>query len=120
MRLREFINTDREYTRVEQEIKAWVEKSYPGLSIEFTPHLEIVQTDPKRHFKSSRVKRITEAVNIKIGDVMERNAERIYIAERLDRIYKNHPEFDLEVESIADIKTSPLFLQYLSELIIRE
>ena len=120
MNLREFINTDQEYTQVEQETREWVEKSYPGLSIEFDPHLEIVQTNPSKRFKPGRVKRITEAVNIKIGEIMERQAERIYIAERLDRIYKAHPDFSIEVESMADIKTSPLFLQYLNELIIRE
>lgn len=116
MELRQYINTDKEYSQAENEIRQWVEQSYPGLSIEFCPHLEIVQTDARKRYKPSRVKKIVEAVNIKIGDIMEQRAERIYIAERLERIYKHHPNFTLDVNDMADIKTHPLFLQYLKEL----
>lgn len=119
MKIREFINVDKEYSEAENEIKAWVESSYPGLSIEFEPHIEVVQIDKAVKFTKRRVRKIVEAVNIKIGDIMEKRAERIYIAERLERIYKNHPEFDIDVESIADIKENKQFLKYLDELILR-
>ena len=59
-----------------------------------------------------------EVVNIKIGEILEKHSEEIYIGERLDRIWQKHPEFDAEVESIDDIKKNPLFLSYLKELII--
>lgn len=117
MRLREFLNGDIAYTRAEKEIREWVEKSYPGISIEFYPHLELVRTN-KRAISERRCRKITEVVNIKIGEILEKHAEEIYIGERLDRIWKKHPEFDAEVESIDDIKKNPLFLSYLKELII--
>ncbi len=120
MKLREYINTEKEYKAAEDEIRAWVEESYPGLSIEFNyPAPEVVQIDPAVHFTKRRVRKIIEVVNIKIGDVLEKNSERIYIAERLDRIYAKHPDFDLNVECIEDIKRNPQFLKYLDELIIR-
>src|SRR5690554_1215731 len=100
MKLKEFISEDKEYTAAETEIREWVEKSYAGLSIDFEPHIEIVQVNPAIVYPPERVKKIVEAVNIKIGDIMESRAERIYIAERLQRIYKKHPHFNIEVESI--------------------
>jgi len=118
MKLREFINTDQVYKAVESKIRTWVEKSYPGLSIDFEPHLEVVQIDKKARFTKSRIPKIIEVINIKIGDIMEQYAEEIYIAERLDRIYKNHPDFDIEVTCIEDIKSNKQFLDYLKELII--
>ena len=118
MKVRDFINEHKEYTEAEKEIREWVEKSYPGLSIDFEPHIEIVQTSPVVVYPPERVKKIVEAVNIKIGDILESRAERIYIAERLERIYKNHPRFDIDVESIDDIKKNKLFLKYLKELIV--
>jgi len=120
MKLKEFINTNAEYDKAVVEIKEWVEQSYPGLSIEFDwPAPEIVRTDESVNFTKRRIRNITEAVNIKIGDVLEKYAESIYIAERLDRIYEKHPEFNIEVESIEDIKRNPQFLIYLDELIVR-
>ena len=120
MKLRNYINTDKEYKLVEDEIRKWVEKYYPGLSIEFNwPAPEIVQIDPKARYSVSRVRKIVEVVNIKIGDIMENHAEKIYIAERLDRIYARHPDFDIDVENIDDIKRNPQFLEYLNELVIR-
>jgi hypothetical protein len=120
MNLREFISEAAVYKKCENIIRAWVEETYPGLSIEFDPHLEIVQTDPAKKFTKRRVRQIVEATNIKIGDVLEQHAEEIYIAERLERIYKNHPTFDIEnVTSIEDIKRNKKFLRYLDELIIR-
>ena len=118
MKVRDFISEDKEYAAAEKEIRKWVEKSYPGLSIDFEPHIEIVQVNPVVVYPPERVKKIVEAVNIKIGDIMESRAERIYIAERLERIYKNHPRFNIDVESIDDIKKNKLFLKYLKELII--
>lgn len=117
MRLKDFLNADIAYTRAENEIRDWVEGHYPGLSIEFFPHLEIVRTDD-RPISVRRCRKIAEAVNIKIGEILENHSEEIYIGERLDRIWKKHPEFDIEVETISDIKKNPLFLTYLKELII--
>lgn len=118
MKVRDFISEHKEYTEAEKEIREWVEKSYPGLSIDFEPHIEIVQVNPVVVYSPERVKKIVEAVNIKIGDILESRAERIYIAERLERIYKNHPRFNIDVESIDDIKKNKLFLKYLKELIV--
>lgn len=118
MLLHDFLTADIAYTRAENEIREWVEQHYPGLSIDFYPHLEIVRTIDKP-FSKKRVRKITEIVNIKIGDILEKRAEEIYIAERLERIWKKHPDFNPDVESIADVKRHPLFLKYLDELIIR-
>jgi hypothetical protein len=118
MKVRDFISEDKEYAAAEKEIREWVEKSYPGLSIDFEPHIEIVQVNPVVVYPPERVEKIVEAVNIKIGDILESRAERIYIAERLERIYKNHPRFNIDVESIDDIKKNKLFLKYLKELIV--
>ena len=119
MRLKDFINENLVYDKVENEIREWVEKAYPGLSIDFYPHLEIVQVDNNITIAKERVPKITEAVNIKIGDILEAHAEEIYIAERLTRIWKTHPRFNIEVESIEDIKKNAKFLKYLKELIIK-
>ena len=118
MRLRDFLNADIAYTRAENEIREWVETRYPGLSIDFYPHLEIVRTS-KRNFSEKRGRKITEVVNIKIGEILEKHADEIYVGERLERIWQKHPDFDLDVKSIDEIKRNPLFLKYLDELIIR-
>lgn len=120
MKLKEFINEDKVYTSVEEEIKSWIEKTYKGLSIDFYPQtMEIVRTDESVEYGKEDTKKITEVVNIKIGDIMEAHAEEIYIAERLTRIWKNHPRFDIEVKTIEDIKHNKKFLRYLNELIVR-
>lgn len=119
MELKKFINEDMVYLKVENEIREWVEKTYPGLSIDFEPHLEIVRTDTKIDFSPAEVEKIVEVVNIKIGDIMELHQEEIYIAERLTRIWRNHPRFNIDVSSIQDIKNNPKFCKYLKELIIR-
>jgi len=120
MKLKQFINEDVVYTKVEEEIKKWVETTYEGLSIEFYAQtMEIVRTDENIDFSAEETQKITEVVNIKIGDILEAHAEEIYIAERLTRIWKNHPRFNIEVESIDDIKKNKKFLRYLDELIIR-
>lgn len=119
MKLKEFINEDKVYCKVEEEIRDWVEKTYKGLSIDFYPHLEIVRTDTKIDFTPLEVEKIVEVVNIKIGDIMDAHKEEIYIAERLTRIWKNHPRFNIEVSSIEDIKRNKKFCKYLKELIIK-
>lgn len=122
MKLTDLIDEARIYKQCEDEIREWIESSYPGLSIEFYPNnIEIVRTDEGKDFSPLRVQKITEAVNIKIGDVLESHDEEIVIAERLTRIYKKHPEFkDFdEVNSIEELKRHPQFLKYFKELIIR-
>ncbi len=118
MKLKEFINEEKVYAQVENEIREWVEKTYNGLSIEFAPHLEIVRTNEFVNYNAEQVRKIIEVVNIKIGDIMEANADKIYIAERLTRIWQKHPEFNIDIESIEEVKRHPLFLKYLKELII--
>lgn len=116
MKLKEFINEDKVYSKVENEIREWIEKTYKGLSIEFIPHIEIVRTDESIDFSKKEVPKIIEVVNIKIGDIMEQHAEEIYIAEKLSKIWKKHPRFNIEVESIEEVKKHPLFLRYFKEL----
>lgn len=118
MKLKEFINEDKVYTKVENEIRDWVEKTYSGLSIDFYPHLEIVRTNELVDFSPEQIMKITEVVNIKIGEIMESHAEEIVIAERIARIFKKHPKFNIDVSSLEDIKNNPLFLRYLKELIL--
>lgn len=120
MRLKEFINEYGEYEKAEKEIREWVESSYPGLTIEFYPNTcEILQTDPEKRFTKCRVRKITEAVNIKIGEILEKRQEPIYIASLVERIWKKHPEFDFEVSSYEDIKRNQQFLDYMKELRIK-
>lgn len=119
MKLKELIKENVVYTKVENRIREWVEKTYSGLSIEFFPHLEIVRTNELVDFKPEQVRQITEVVNIKIGDILEEHAEEIYIAERLTRIWKKHPKFNIEVADIEELKKHPLFLKYLKELVIK-
>ena len=119
MKLKEFISEDKVYTQVEEEIRNWIEKTYPGLSIDYEPHLEIVRTDKNVEFTPAEVEKIVEVVNIKIADILEAHDEEIYIAERLTRIWRNHPRFNIEVSSIEDIKRNKKFCKYLKELIIQ-
>lgn len=119
MKLKEFLSEDMVYNNAEKEIREWVEKTYDGLSIDFYPHLEIVRTNESIDFSIEQVNKITEVINIKIGDVLESRAEEIYIAERLTRIWKSHPRFNIDVETIDDVKKNPKFLKYLKELIIK-
>ncbi len=121
MKLKDFINEYAVYKKIEKEIRQWVETTYKGLSIEFyTQTMEIVRTDKNIDFDAEQVKKITEVVNIKIGDILEAHEEEIYIAERLTRIWKKHPRFNIDVETIEDIKRNKKFLKYLDELIIRK
>ena len=119
MKLKEFLSEEKVYSKVEKEIRDWVEKTYVGLSIEFEPHLEIVRTNELIDFSPEEVKKITEVVNIKIGDIMEAHAEEIYIAERLTRIWKYHPRFNIEVSGIDELKKNKKFLKYLKQLVLK-
>jgi len=119
MKLKEYLNEDIVYIKAEKEIKDWVEKTYSGLSIDFYPHLEIVRINNFIDYSEEQVKKITEVINIKIGNILESHAEEIYIAERLTRIWKSHPRFNIEVENLDDIKKNSKFLKYLKELIIK-
>lgn len=117
MKLKDFISEYGEYEKAEKEIVAWVEEAYPGLTIAFYPNTcEILQTDASVHFTKRRVQKITEAVNIKIGEILEARQEPIYIASLVERIWKKHPDFDIEVESYEDIKRNQQFLDYMKEL----
>jgi len=120
MKLKDFISEEEVYKRVEDEIRQWVEKTYKHLSIEFYPNnIEIVRTNKLIDYSPEEVSKITEVVNIKIGDILETHAEEIYIAERLTRIWNKHPKFNIEVKTIEDIKQNKKFLKYLKELIIK-
>lgn len=120
MKLKDFINEYAVYKKVENEIREWVETTYKGLSIDFYElTMEIVMTDPNIDYSAEQTQKITEVVNIKIGDILEAHAEEIYIAERLTRIWKKHPKYNPEVTDLESLKKSKRFLKYLDELIIR-
>lgn len=120
MKLKDFINEQAVYKKVEDEIREWVETTYKGLSIDFYPlTMEIVRTDANIDFSEEQVQKITEVVNIKIDEILFEHKEEIYIAERLTRIWKNHPKYNPEVSSLEDLKKSKRFLKYLEELIIK-
>lgn len=120
MKLKDFINEYAVYKKVENEIREWVETTYKGLSIDFYElTMEIVMTDPNIDYSAEQTQKITEIVNIKIGDILEAHAEEIYIAERLTRIWKKHPKYNPEVTDLESLKKSKRFLKYLDELIIR-
>lgn len=120
MKLKDFINEEAVYKKVENEIREWVETTYKGLSIDFYPlTMEIVRTDENIDYSEEQTQKITEVVNIKIEDILYAHREEIYIAERLTRIWKNHPKYNPEVNSLEDLKKSKRFLKYLKELIIK-
>lgn len=120
MKLKDFINEEAVYKKVEDEIREWVETTYKGLSIDFYPlTMEIVRTDENIDYSEEQTQKITEVINIKIEDILYAHREEIYIAERLTRIWKNHPKYNPEVNSLEDLKKSKRFLKYLKELIIK-
>jgi len=120
MKLKDFINEEAVYKKVENEIREWVETTYKGLSIDFYPlTMEIVRTDENIDYSEEQTQKITEVVNIKIEDILYAHREEIYIAERLTRIWKNHPKYNPEVNNLEDLKKSKRFLKYLKELIIK-
>ena len=104
------------YRKAEEEIRAWVEESYPGLSIEFEPHIEVVRTDAKTTVTKRRVRKIVEAVNLKIDEVLEKYAEEIYLSELVERVRGNHPEWEEEIAALRDLKQNKTFLRYMKEL----
>lgn len=120
MKLKEFINEDKIYTQVENEIREWVENTYEDLSIDFYPNFEIVGIDENvdyaKKYDKEQVKKITEIVNIKIGEIMEAHAEEIYIAEKLTKIWNKYPRFSIDVNSIDDIKENKKFLKRFKEI----
>ena len=120
MKLKDFINEEAVYKKVENEIREWVETTYKGLSIDFYPlTMEIVRTDENIDYSEEQTQKITEVVNIKIEDILYAHREEIYIAERLTRIWKNHPKYNPEVNNLEDLKKSKRFLKYLKQLIIK-
>jgi hypothetical protein len=118
MKVIDLLNEDRIYKQCEDEIRAWVEETYPGLSIDFYANdIEIVRTDEKIDYAPEQVMKIVEVVNIKIGDILEANQEEIYLSEKVTQINKIHPRFkDYEVESIDALKKNKKFLKYFKEL----
>ena len=118
MKVSDLLNEERIYKQCEDEIRAWVEETYPGLSIDFYANdIEIVRTDEKIDYAPERVKKIVEVVNIKIGEILEANQEEIYLSEKVTQINKIHPRFkDYEVESIDALKKNKKFLKYFKEL----
>ena len=79
-------------------------------------HLISTISGTKNKVSKDEIKTIVDEINLKIDDFLENKAESIYIAELLTRIWKKHPEFNIEVEKMEDIKLDPLFLCYLKEL----
>ena len=117
MKLKEFINEYKAYQKAEKEITAWVEKTYPGLSMDYSGNIaEVVQIDENVEYSEEQVPKIVEVINIKIDEILEKHEEEIYIAEKLTLIWKRHPNINIEVESIEDLKKNPKFLKYFKEL----
>lgn len=118
MKVSDLLNEERIYKQCENEIRAWVEETYPGLSIDFYANdIEIVRTDEKIDYAPEQVMKIVEVVNIKIGEILEANQEEIYLSEKVTQINKIHPRFkDYEVESIDALKKNKKFLKYFKEL----
>lgn len=120
MKLKDFINEQAVYKKVEDEIREWIETTYKGLSIDFYPlTMELVRTDENIDFSEEQTQKITEVVNIKIDEILFAHREEIYIAERLTRIWLKHPKYNPEVNSLEELKKSKRFLKYLNELIIK-
>ena len=121
MRLKELINEYKAYQKAEKEITDWVEKTYPGLSLDCSGNIaEIVQVDDTVNYPKDQVPKIVEVVNIKIDEILEKHEEEIYIAEKLTQIWKKHPEFNPETANIEELKRHPKFLKYFKELRIKK
>lgn len=120
MKLKEFLTEYKAYKKAEDEIVEWVEKTYPGLTMDFSGDVaEIVRTDESVDYPEEQVPKIVEVVNLKIDEILEKHEEEIYIAEKLTIIWKRHPMFNPEIESIAEFKKNEKFLKYLKELKIK-
>lgn len=114
------ISEYKEYQKCEQEIREWVEANYTGLSIEFYPHIEIVRTNKFTEYSREQAEKVVDMVNFKIAEILEKHAEEIYIASLAKRVAKLHPEYDVELESLQDLKTNKAFLEYVKELSRKE
>lgn len=120
MKLKEFLTEYKAYKKAEDEIVEWVEKTYPGLTMDFSGDVaEIVRTDESVDYSEEQVPKIVEVVNLKIDEILEKHEEEIYIAEKLTVIWKRHPMFNPDIESIAELKKNEKFLKYLKELKIK-
>lgn len=120
MKLKEFLTEYKAYKKAEDEIVEWVEKTYPGLTMDFSGDVaEIVRTDESVDYSEEQVPKIVEVVNLKIDEILEKHEEEIYIAEKLTIIWKRHPMFNPDIESIAELKKNEKFLKYLKELKIK-
>lgn len=117
MKLKEFLTEHIAYGKAEKEIVEWIEKTYPGLTMDFNgPVAEIVRTDENIDYSEDEVPKIVEVVNIKIDEILEKYQEEIYISEKLTLIWKKHPTFNPDVESIEDLKKNTKFIKYFKEL----
>lgn len=120
MKLKEFLTEYKAYKKAEDEIVEWVEKTYPGLTMDFSGDVaEIVRTDENVDYSEDQVPKIVEVVNLKIDEILEKHEEEIYIAEKLTVIWKRHPMFNPDIESISELKKNEKFLKYLKELKIK-
>lgn len=120
MKLKELLTEYKAYKKAEDEIVEWVEKTYPGLTMDFSGDVaEIVRTDENVDYPEEQVPKIVEVVNLKIDEILEKYEEEIYIAEKLTVIWKRHPMFNPDIESIAELKKNEKFLKYLKELKIK-
>lgn len=117
MKLKEFINEYKAYQKAEQEITKWVEETYPGLSMDYSgTTAEVVQIDENANYPAEQVPKIVEVINLKIDEILEKHEEEIYIAEKLTLIWRRHPMFNPEIESIEELKKNQKFLKYFKEL----
>ena len=108
------------YEKCEKEIREWLEAKYTGLSIEFYPHIEIVKTNKFTEYSKEQAEKVVDMVNFKLAEILEKHAEEIYIASLAERVAKMHPEYDVKIERLPDLKTNKEFLEYVKELGAKE
>ena len=118
MKLKKLINEDLVYTKVENEIREWVEKTYNGLSVDFYPRVEIVRTGELVCYSEEQTIKICEVVNAKIDEILIAHQEEINLAQNLTKIWKKHPKFNPNISNLEELKTNTKFLKYFKELII--
>lgn len=104
------------YEKCEKEIREWVETNFTGLSIDFYPHIEIVKINKFTEYSKEQAERIVAEVNEKIGEILEKHAEELYLANLAERVAKNHPRYNIELQDIAELKGNKKFLVYIKEL----
>ena len=108
------------YEKCEKEIREWVETNFAGLSIDFYPHIEVVKTNKFTEYSKEQAERIVAEVNEKIGEILEKHAEELYLASLVERVAKNHPRYNIELQDIAELKGNKKFLVYIKELQTKE